>query len=141
MKAMAVSNRRKGLVIGADQTLDLDGELIDKASSIDDLRQHLYALRGRRHLLHSAVVVAKDGTPIWRTTDTAGLSMRVFGEAFLDGYLARNGDKVLSSVGGYHLEGEGVQLFDEVKGDAFTILGMPLIPLLEFLRQRGAIPA
>jgi septum formation protein len=141
MKALAVSKRRKALVIGADQTLDLDGELIDKAASVDELRRHLYALRGRRHLLHSSVVVAKDGVPLWRVTDTAALSMRVFSEAFLDGYLERNGERMLSSVGGYQLEGEGVQLFDEVKGDAFTILGLPLIPLLEFLRKRGAIAA
>ena len=141
MKALAVSKRRPGLVIGADQTLALDGQLIDKAGSVEEMRQHLYALRGRRHLLHSAVVAAKDGAPIWRVTDTAALSMRVFSEAFLDGYLARNAEKVLSSVGGYQLEGEGVQPFDEVKGDALTILGLPLVPLLEFLRKRGAIAA
>ena len=139
MKALEVSRRRQGLVIGADQTLDLDGELFDKAGSVEELRGHLYALRGRRHLLHSAVVVAKDGVPLWRATDTAALSMRVFSEAFLEGYLERNGERMLASVGGYQLEGEGVQLFDEVKGDAFTILGLPLIPLLEFLRKRGAI--
>jgi nucleoside triphosphate pyrophosphatase len=141
MKAMAVSERRPGLVIGADQTLDLEGELIDKAGTPEEVRQHLYQLRGRKHRLHSAVVVAKDGAPLWRTTDSASLSMRVFGEAFLDGYLARNGDRVLSSVGGYQLEGEGVQLFDEIHGDYFTILGLPLLRLLEFLRERGAAPA
>jgi septum formation protein len=140
MKAIAVSQRRPGLVIGADQTLDLDGELIDKSGSVDELRERLLQLRGRRHRLHSAVVVAEAGRPVWRTTDTAGLSMRVFSPDFLEGYLARNGEQVLASVGGYRLEGEGIQLFDEVRGDYFTILGMPLLPLLEFLRERGLAP-
>jgi septum formation protein len=84
------------------------------------------------------VVAAERGRPVWRTTDTAGLSMRVFSAEFLEGYLARNGEAMLSSVGGYRLEGEGIQLFDEVRGDYFTILGMPLLPLLDFLRERGA---
>ena len=123
MKAIAASKGRDGLVIGADQTLDLDGELIDKPGSIAELRERLLQLRGRRHRLHSAVVVAEAGRPVWRTTDTAGLSMRVFSVEFLEGYLARNGEQMLSSVGGYRLEGEGIQLFDEVKGDYFTILG------------------
>ncbi len=138
MKAIAVSTRRGGLVIGADQTLDLDGELIDKSGSVEELRERLLQLRGRRHRLHSAVVAAERGRPVWRTTDTAGLSMRVFSAEFLEGYLARNGEAMLSSVGGYRLEGEGIQLFDEVRGDYFTILGMPLLPLLDFLRERGA---
>ena len=140
MKAIAASKGRDGLVIGADQTLDLDGELIDKSESVEALRQRLLQLRGRRHRLHSAVVVAERGRPLWRTSDTAGLSMRVFSAEFLEGYLSRNGENMLSSVGGYRLEGEGIQLFDEVRGDYFTILGMPLLPLLEFLRQRGVAP-
>ena len=140
MKAIAVSKRRAGLVIGADQTLDLDGELVDKAASVDELRERLLQMRGRRHRLHSAVVAAENGRPLWRTTDTAGLSMRVFSPDFLEGYLARNGEDMLASVGGYRLEGEGIQLFDEVRGDYFTILGMPLLPLLEFLREKGLAP-
>ena len=140
MKAIAASKGRDGLVIGADQTLDLDGELIDKSASIEELRERLLQLRGRRHRLHSAVVVAEKGRPLWRTTDTAGLSMRVFSADFLDGYLARNGPEMLASVGGYRLEGEGIQLFDEVRGDYFTILGMPLVPLLDFLREKGLAP-
>ena len=140
MKAIAVSQRRPGLVIGADQTLDLDGALIDKAGSVEELRGHMYQLRGRRHRLHSAVVVAEAGAPVWRTTDSASLSMRVFSAGFLDSYLARNGERVMSSVGGYQLEGEGAQLFDQIHGDYFTILGLPLLPLLDFLRIRGAVP-
>lgn len=140
MKALSVSKRRDGLVIGADQTLDLDGELIDKSASLVELRERLLQMRGRPHKLHSAVVVAEGGRVVWRTTDTASLSMRVFSADFLEGYLARNGEQVLSSVGGYRLEGEGIQLFDAVDGDYFTILGMPLLPLLELLRERGLAP-
>jgi septum formation protein len=140
LKAMTVSARRPGLVIGADQTLDLDGELVDKARDVDEARYRLYQLRGRRHRLHSAVVVAQDGAPLWRMTGTATLSMRVFTPEFLDGYIARNPNALTSSVGAYQLEGEGAQLFDAIEGDYFTILGLPLLPLLEFLRSQGVVP-
>ena len=103
LKAIRVSGRVAGLVIGADQTLDLDGALMDKAVSIDEARQRLQALRGRPHKLHSAVVVAMDGAPIWRDVDTATLWMRPITDAFLDAYLEANGAAVLSSVGCYHL--------------------------------------
>ena len=141
LKAMDVAAREKGLVIGCDQTLDLDGELIGKAVDLAEARYRLLQLRGRRHRLHSAVVVAEKGAPVWRASRTAHLSMRVFSEAFLDGYLERQGAKILSSVGCYQLEGEGVQLFDAIDGDYFTILGLPLLALLEFLRERGVVPA
>lgn len=139
MKAVEVSEREDALVIGADQTLDLEGELIGKARDVEAARYRLYQLRGRSHRLHSAVVVAQAGQPLWRTTDTATLEMRVFSEDFLDSYLARNGERVLGSVGCYQLEGEGAQLFDSVQGDYFTILGMPLLPLLDFLRREGVL--
>ena len=141
LKAMAVSSRRSGLVIGADQTLDLDGELIDKAADVEEARYRLLQLRGRRHQLHSAVVVAQNGAPLWRLTGTATLSMRVFTPEFLDGYMARNAGALTSSVGAYQIEGEGAQLFDAIEGDYFTILGLPLLPLLEFLRGAGVLAA
>ena len=139
LKAIRVSGRRPGLVIGADQTLDLDGELIDKAGSLDEARDRLIRLRGRRHRLHSAVVVARDGQPIWREVQTASLDVRDFSDDFLDSYLARLGPAVLSSVGCYHLEGEGVQLFHRIEGDYFAILGLPLNGLLDLLRRHGAL--
>ena len=139
LKAIRVSARMPGLVIGADQTLDLGGELMDKASSLDEARDRLRRLRGRRHRLHAGVVVARDGEPIWREVSTATLEMRDFSDAFLDDYLDRLGPDVLSSVGCYHLEGEGVQLFHRIEGDYFGILGLPLTGLLDLLRRHGAL--
>jgi septum formation protein len=139
-KAVAVSARRPGWVIGADQTLDLKGALLDKAGTIDDARERLRGLRGASHQLHAAVVVAADGAAVWRDTVTCRLTMRVFTDAFLDAYLARNADAALSAVGCYHLEGEGVQLFDRIEGDYFAILGLPLLGLLGHLRQNGELP-
>lgn len=140
LKAVRVSQRTPGLVIGADQTLDLDGALIDKAENLDAARAHLLALRGRSHALHSAVVVARDGQPIWRELKTARLGVRAFSDEWLDGYLAREGEAVLGSVGCYRLESEGLQLFDRLDGDYFTILGLPMIGLLDLLRRHGALP-
>ena len=140
LKAVAVSRTRPGLVIGADQTLDLNGVLGDKATDMGDARRRLMSLRGRTHRLHAAVVVARGGSAVWRLTDTASLTMRAFSEAFVDAYLARAGEAVLSSVGGYQIEGEGAQLFEAIEGDYFSILGLPLLPLLEALRREGALP-
>lgn len=139
LKAVAVSARKPGLVIGADQTLELDGELFDKAENLEQARVRLAAMRGRTHRLHSAVVVAQNGAPVWETTDTAHLHMRDFSDRFLDAYLAESGPELLGSVGCYLLEGPGVQLFERIEGDYFTILGLPLLGLLEFLRQQGAL--
>jgi septum formation protein len=141
LKAVRVSGRRPGLVIGADQTLELDGQLIDKAESLDEAAARLRALRGRTHALHAAVVVAKEGVPIWREVKTARLTVRDFSEAWLEGYLAREGEALLGSVGCYRLEGEGVQLFDRIDGDYFGILGLPLTGLLDLLRRHGALEA
>lgn len=139
LKAMAVSQRAPGLVIGADQTLELEGQLVDKAADLDEARGRLKAMRGRKHHLHSAVVVASGGRPVWETVQTATLHVRDFSDAFLDAYLGQAGDKVLGSVGCYQLEGLGVQLFDRIEGDYFTILGLPLLGLLDFLRDQGAL--
>lgn len=141
LKAIRVSRARPGLVIGSDQTLDLDGVLYDKAEDIDAARERLTLLRGKTHKLHSAVVVAKDGTPIWRELVTAQLTMRDFSDAFLDQYLAAEGPHALGSVGCYRLEGPGAQLFSKIEGDYFAILGLPLMGLMDLLRRHGELTA
>ena len=128
-------------MIGADQTLEFAGALYDKAETMAAARARLQALRGKPHRLHSAVVVAKDGHPIWREVVTATLTMRVFSDAFLDDYLAAEGAAALGSVGCYRLEGMGVQLFSQIDGDYFTILGLPLMGLLDLLRRHGELAA
>jgi septum formation protein len=138
-KAVKVSNKRSGLVIGADQTLEFDGKLYDKARTAIEARERLTAMRGQVHKLHSAVVVAQDGQPIWRELSTASLRMRTFTTAFIDGYMRRQASVVLSAVGGYHLEGEGLQLFDRIDGDYFTILGLPMLGLMDLLRRHGVL--
>jgi septum formation protein len=139
LKSVRAARGRPGLVIGADQTLDLDGGLYDKVATLEEARARLRLLRGKVHKLHAAVVVCLDGAPIWREVVTTKLSMRPFTDAFLEGYLAREGDALLSSVGCYRLEGEGVQLFDRIEGDYFAILGLPLMGLLDLLRRHGAL--
>lgn len=141
IKAVRVSHGRPGLVIGADQTLDLAGALYDKAETVAAARERLQILRGKPHQLHSAVVVARDGAPIWREVATATLTMRDFSDAFLDQYLATEGEQALGSVGCYRLEGPGAQLFSKIEGDYFTILGLPLMGLLDLLRAHGEISA
>jgi len=139
-KAIAVSVARPdALVIGADQTLDLDGQLYDKAADLAEARARLLQLRGREHRLHGGLVAAQGGAVVWRATETSRLWMRRFSDAFLDGYLARGGDALLGSVGCYLLEGEGAQLFERIEGDYFAILGLPLLPLLAFLRSQSAV--
>lgn len=141
LKAVKVSTKRPGLVIGADQTLDFAGRLIDKVETLDQARALLLELRGQTHKLHAAVVVARDGKPMWRVVQSAKLSVRPFSDAWLDGYLERRGEHILHCVGCYELESEGVQLFDAIDGDYFTILGLPLVGLLDFLRLHGALEA
>ena len=141
LKAVRVSMKTKGLVFGSDQTLDLDGQLLDKARTPDELASHLRLLRGRRHQLHSAVVAAEDGVPVWRTLTSANLTVRTFSEGWLSEYLSKCGNDVLSSVGGYHYESLGIQLFERVDGDVFTILGLPLVPMLGYLRDRRLMTA
>ena len=141
LKAVRVSARRPGLVVGSDTTLELDGMLHDKAASREQAGERLLEMRGKTHALHSAVVVAEAGRPVWREVKTARLTVRSFGDAFLERYMAEAGAALTTSVGGYWYEGLGVQLFSRVEGDHFTVLGMPLLGLLEFLRLRGELPA
>jgi septum formation protein len=139
-KAVEVSRRiPQALVIGADQTLDCDGHRGTKSESLAEARTQLQRLAGRSHQLHSAVAVARDGAVAWRLRDSATLTMRPLSAAEIDAYLARVGETVLKSVGVYQLEGEGIRLFERIEGDYFTILGLPLLPLLAYLRGEGAI--
>jgi len=141
-KAEDVSRRHPGsLVIGADQVLALGTELLTKAKDDAAARATLTKLKGRTHELHSAVALAEDGKVTWGHAATARLQMRAFSDAFLDEYLLRAGDRIGQSVGAYELEGPGVQLFERIEGDYFTILGLPLLPLLAELRARGMIMA
>jgi septum formation protein len=142
LKASKVSTSHPGaLVIGADLVLVFEGELISKMPDLAAARALLKRLAGHKHELVGAVVLAKDGAVVWRHVTRAELTMRNFSDAFLDGYLARQGDAILSSVGCYFLEGEGAQLFSHITGDYFTILGLSMIPLLNALREFGALPA
>lgn len=139
-KALAVSERHAGSwVIGADQTMECPGECggisYDKPVDLEQARRHLQQLRGKRHTLHSALCVVRDGDVKWSTVDSAHLTMRDFDDLFLDDYLSQSGDAVLTSVGCYRLEGLGSHLFSHIDGDFFTILGLPLLALLEFLRE------
>jgi septum formation protein len=141
-KACTVSRRVPGsLVIGADQILACGGEWFDKPRDLAEARRQLLGLRGRTHILATAVCVAQAGIPIWRATSSPELTMRRFSEELLDAYLAAEGEALLGSVGAYRLEGRGVQLFSRVTGDYFAVLGLPLVELLGFLRERGLLPA
>lgn len=141
LKAVKISRGRPGFVIGADQTLEFEGGLYDKAQTVEAARDRLKLLRGKPHRLHSAVVVAKDGQPIWREVVTCTLTMREFSDDFLEAYLIAEGEEALGSVGCYRLESHGAQLFSKIEGDYFAILGLPLLGLLELLRRHGALAA
>jgi septum formation protein len=135
---MRISRRHPGaLVIGADQVLRHGEQLLDKPMDRAAARRQLTALRGQRHELISAVVAVRDGIRLWHHVGRAGLDMRDFSDSFLEHYLRTAGDAVLAAVGAYQLEGPGVQLFQRIEGDYFTILGLPLLPLLDFLRAQG----
>ena len=138
VKALRVSARRpEAMVIGGDSTLACNGRLFDKPATMAAARKQLLSLRGQTHELFSSVVVARGGARLWHSNERARLTMRPFSEAFLDAYLARAGEGVLSSVGAYQLEKLGAHLFSRVDGDYFTILGLPLLPLLSFLAVHG----
>lgn len=142
MKARKVADKLgAGLVLGCDQVLELGQKLYSKPKTPEDLRQQLQELRGKTHKLLSAAVVYEDGKPVWRHIGEARLTMRDFSDAWADDYIARNWDSVRHSVGGYKLEEEGVQLFQAISGDHFTILGLPLLPLLSWMQLRGILPA
>jgi septum formation protein len=139
-KALKVSERNPGaLVIGSDQILDLDGQALAKPQGLDDARAQLQQLRGHAHKLFSAVVIAQGGRPVWRHIGQARLTMRSFSDSYLDDYLARNWPDIAGSVGGYHIEAEGIRLFSAVEGAWPVILGMPLTEVLGYLALRGDI--
>jgi septum formation protein len=139
-KAEEVSRRNPdALVIGADQVLAFEGETLDKAADLDAAREVLLRLRGRTHQLHSAIALAERGDAAWTFVDTAHMTMRRFSIEFLGQYLARVGANALEPVGAYHIEGLGIQLFERIDGDHFTILGVPLLPLLAELRSRRIV--
>jgi septum formation protein len=138
-KAEARSKQTTGLVIGADQTLELDGVLFNKAATMAEAEANLRLLRGKTHQLHSATALARDGELVWQEVVTASLTMRDFSELFLTRYLQQQGPTILSCVGGYQIESHGVQLFEQIEGDYFTILGLPLSGLLGQLRRHGIL--
>lgn len=139
-KALAVSRHdAEAWVLGADQTLAFDGGLVSKAGSLEAARARLAAMRGREHRLHSGAALARNGQVVWSGVDTAVMKVRDFSDGFLDAYLATEGDGLLTCVGSYRLEGMGSQLFESVEGDFFTVLGMPLWPVLAELRRAGVI--
>ncbi|PIB26567.1 Maf/YceF/YhdE family protein [Amylibacter kogurei] len=139
-KALRVVGKNpSGLVIGSDQILVCEKQIYDKANTMDGARDKLLALRGKPHQLLSAAVIFENGKPVWRTIGRAQLFMRDFSDEFLDGYLERGGTDLLQSVGCYFLESEGVQLFSRIQGDYFTVLGFPLLEVVDFLRTRGVI--
>lgn len=141
LKAIKVSRSKPGFVIGSDQTLEFEGKLYDKAETVEAAAERLRTMRGKPHKLHSAVVVAKDGTPIWREIVSATLTMRDFSDEFLASYLELEGEEALGSVGCYRLEGPGAQLFSKIEGDYFAILGLPLMGLLDLFRRHGVLAA
>ena len=140
-KAVRVSRVTPGLVIGADQIMEMDGTLFDKPRDVAEARARLLSMRGKRHDLVGAVVVAENGQPVWRHLARTKLWVRDFSEDFLDRYLEMEGERVTQSVGAYRFEGPGAQLFSKVEGDFFSILGLSLLPLLDYLRTHGAILA
>jgi septum formation protein len=140
LKAAQVSSRFPvRLVLGADQILECDGKWLEKPRDIAEARTQLLGLRNRPHRLHSSAVLVKDRARVWHGTGTAVMTMRDFSDGFLDDYLASSGEAILGSVGSYKLEAMGVQLFSRIDGDFFTILGLPLIQLIDVLREQGLL--
>lgn len=138
-KSLRVSRTRPGFVIGADQIMEMDGEVFDKPKDMAEARARLLDMRGKSHKLIGAVVISENGAPVWRHASKTVLTVRDFSEEFLDEYLKLEGEDLLQSVGGYKFEGRGAQLFSHVEGDFFSILGLSLLPVLDYLRIRGAI--
>ena len=138
-KSLRVSRVEDGLVIGADQIMVMDNQLFDKPKTIDEARERLKLMRGKTHYLMGAVVISENGKPVWRHMAKTKLTMRAFSDTFLEDYLEKEGELVTKSVGAYRFEGLGAQLFSYVEGDFFSILGLSLLPVMDYLRTRGAI--
>ena len=136
-KSMRVSRQVSGLVIGADQIMVMDDTLYDKPKDMNEARSRLLEMRGKTHFLIGAVVISENGSPVWRHLAKTKLTMRDFSENFLDEYLEIEGETILQSVGAYRFEGRGAQLFSKVEGDFFSILGLSLLPVMDYLRERG----
>lgn len=141
-KALATAIRRpKNIVLGADQTLALEGRRFSKPASLETAREQLALLSGKTHELHSGIAVAREGRIVFEEVSTARLTVRPLSSAFIKDYCDTAGERVLGSVGAYQLEGLGIHLFEKIEGDHFTILGMPLLPLLAYFRAAGMIAA
>lgn len=139
-KALDVAARHPGaLVLGADQTMALDGELLHKPATMEEARFRLLAMSGKAHALHSALALVRDGETLWRHTSTAHMHVRTLSPAFIGRYLADVGETALRSVGAYQIEGPGISLFERIEGDYFAIIGMPVLPLLAKLRRMDLI--
>jgi septum formation protein len=140
MKARKIADKRPAdLVLGCDQVLEFEGAVFSKPTSLEDARAQLHRLRGKTHKLHSAIVAYENAEPVWRHVGEARLTMHDLSDSYIDAYLDRNWDSVRHSVGCYKLEEEGVRLFSAITGDHFTILGLPLLPLLAWMGTRGMI--
>lgn len=140
LKAMRVSAKRPGLVIGGDQMLALGDQAFDKPADLEAAKNHLRQLSGKSHTLETAIVVCEDGAPVWRHLARPKLTLRPLTEDFIETYISACGETLLSTVGAYQLEGLGAQLFTRIEGDYFSILGLPLLPLLDYLRIRKVLP-
>lgn len=140
LKAMRISAKRPGLVIGGDQMLALGDQAFDKPADLEAAKNHLRQLSGKSHTLETAIVICEDGAPVWRHLARPKLTIRPLTEEFIDSYVSACGEALLSTVGAYQLEGPGAQLFTRIEGDYFSILGVPLLPLLDYLRIRKVLP-
>ena len=142
LKAVKVSRSRRGLVLGSDSVVELaDGSLLDKPASREEAADHLARMAGSHHDLYSAAVIAEEGRPVWRMVDRARLFVRPLSSDAIDRYLDLEWPAIAGCVGCYRVEGPGVQLFARIEGSHFTVLGLPLLPVLDYLRTRGAMPA
>ena len=139
LKSIKVSSETPGLVIGADQIMVFEGAIYDKPKTIEEARERLIAVRNKTHYLMGSVVVSERGVSVWRYNSKVELRVRRFTDKFIDNYIDQEGDSLLQTVGAYRFEKRGSQLFSSVKGDFFSVLGLPLLPLLDYLRTRNAI--